>query len=458
MPSDKSITLTVLGGGGEVGANCFHLNFEGYHVLLDSGTHPKKDGIESLPAFNLLNRAPDALLVSHAHVDHCGSVPYLVRQYPALRVHATHPTFRIMDRMLHNSVSVMELLARERGILEYPLYTHDEVNYAMGGVRGHEFRDPFSLFDGAPVEISFHHAGHVLGSASILLKLPGHTLFYTGDICETDQELLHGFEPLPREVQVDTLIIESTHGSTEDDRVRPYRKEALRMGEEITGVLRRGGTVLIPSFALGRTQELANVVARLQEEGLIPDVPVYTSGLGRALYEIYNRFDSYLAPGAVLRPLERFLKIGNVWDRSVVKQLISEPCIIIATSGMMLENTPSAMIAQEMVREEQHGVFFVGYVDHETLGYKLLTSSVGDWLEFELGKPPVEVKLENIQRFYFSAHAPRTSLQRVIERLRPKNVVFVHGDPDAIAWMKEHTANGHTTFAPLVGQSVTLEV
>jgi Cft2 family RNA processing exonuclease len=327
----------------------------------------------------------------------------------------------------------------------------------MGGVRGHEFRQPFSICDGAPVEISFHHAGHVLGSASILMKTPGHTLFYTADICETDQELMAGFDPLPKDVQVDTLMIESTHGSTGDDRVRPYRKEALRMGEEIKGVLRRGGCVLIPSFALGRTQELANVVARLQEEGLIPDVPVYTSGLGRALYEIYNRFDNYLQPDAVLRPLDRFGKIGNVWDKSVVRQLISEPCVIIATSGMMLENTPSAMIAQEMVKEEQHGIFFVGYVDHETLGYKLLNSGVGAWLEFELGKPPVEVKLENIQRFYFSAHASRTSLQNVINRLHPKNVVFVHGDPDALAWMKANTSNGCRTCAPVVGQSVVLE-
>jgi Cft2 family RNA processing exonuclease len=384
-------------------------------------------------------------------------VPYLIRQFPALRAHTTHPTFRIMDRMLHNSVSVMELLARERGIMEYPLYSHDDVNYAMGGVRGHAFDRPFPIIDGAPIDISFHRAGHVLGSASILMRTPGHTLFYTGDICETNQELMEGYAPLPKDVQVDTLIIESTHGSTDDGRVRPYRKEALRMGEEITGVLRRGGAVLIPSFALGRTQELANVVARLQEEGLIPDVPVYTSGLGRALYEIYNRFEEYLHPDATLRPLDRFGKIGNVWEKGVVKQLISEPCIIIATSGMMLENTPSAMIAQEMVKDERHGIFFVGYVDHETLGYKLLNAAPGTWLEFQLGAPPVEVKLENIQRFYFSAHAPRTALQKVIDRLHPKNVVFVHGDPDAIAWMKEHTSNGHRTYAPLVGQSIVLE-
>ncbi|MBI2434744.1 MAG: MBL fold metallo-hydrolase [Candidatus Hydrogenedentes bacterium] len=456
MNSSNSITLNVLGGGGEVGASCFHLVLDGYHVVLDSGTHPKKDGIEALPEFRLLHRAPDALLVSHAHVDHCGSVPYLVRQFPALRIHSTLPTVRIMDRMLHNSVSVMELLARERGILEYPLYSHDDVNYAMGGVRGHNFEETFPLVEGGPVEISFHHAGHVLGSASILLKAPGHTLFYTGDICETDQELMAGYSLL-NNVHVDTLIIESTHGSTDNSHVRPYPQEALRLGHAIAEVLHQGGSVLIPSFALGRTQEMLNIVARLQEEGVIPEAPVFASGLGRAIYEIYNRFERYLHPDATLRPLDQFGRIGNVWERSVVRDLLAEPGIIIATSGMMLENTPSAMIAQEMVKRTHHGIFFVGYVDHETLGYRLLHSEPGELLEFSLGAPPVEVKLRNIQRFYFSAHAPRTSLRSVIERLHPKNVVFVHGDPPALAWMKEHTANGYRTHVPMVGQSVVLE-
>jgi len=156
-----------------------------------------------------------------------------------------------------------------------------------------------------------------------------------------------------------------------------------------------------PSFALGRTQEVLNFVSRLQEEGKIPNVPVYASGLGRAVYELYDRFQEYLHPEAMLRPLEEFARIGNVWKPGVVSRLISEPCIIVATSGMMLENTPSALIAEEMVKSKHHGIFFVGYLDHETLGYKLLHATPGDALQFGLKRPKESVVLENIKRFSF---------------------------------------------------------
>ncbi len=457
MDSAKTIQLTVLGGGGEVGANCFQLTINGQHILLDSGTHPKKDGLGALPVFSLLRRAPEVLLVTHAHQDHCGSIPYLMRQYPGITAHATHPTVKVVDRMLHNSVSVMGLLARERGVADYPLYEHEDVDYAMQRFEGHDFEEPFKLPLSTPVTATFRRAGHVLGAASILIKAPGHTVYYTGDICETAQELIDGFSPLDPSVKVDTLIIEATHGANEHAGVHHYQDEIYRMGEDINIVLERGGAVLIPSFALGRTQEVLNFVARLQEEGRIPQVPIYASGLGRAVYELYDKYFEYLKPGAVLRPLDDFDRIGNVWKPGVAKKLISEPCIIVATSGMMLENTPSAMIAEEMVQSTHHGIFFVGYLDHETLGYKLLHASPGDELLFGLENARVPVSLTNIKRFSFSGHAPRETLRGVIEHIKPKNIIFVHGDRPAIDWMKEHAGAGYNAFAPDIGQSITLE-
>ncbi len=456
MASRKSITFSVLGGGGEVGANCFQITQNGYQLLLDCGTHPKKEGLDSLPAFSLLTRAPDALLVSHGHVDHCGSMPYLLRQFPSVTTYTTLPTARIMDRMLHNSVSVMETIAKERGITEYPLYDHEDVGYAMRRVEHFDFEQPFSLGAEEEIGVTFHHAGHVLGSASILVRMPGHTLFYTGDICENDQELMGGYTPLDDGVEIDTLVIESTQGAADESIVSPYFQESLRLGECIRRVLKGGGSVLLPSFALGRMQEILNVVARLQEEGVIPEVPVYASGLGRAIYELYDRFTDYLAPDAELRPLTQFGRIGNVFDPAVVERLLQEPCIMVATSGMMLENTPSALIAQEMVRYNHHGIFFVGYVDPDTLGYKLLNAKPGERLRFALGCPSVEVKLENIHRLHFSAHANRKSLRAIVERLKPKNVVYVHGDPEALTWMRDNTANGSHTYMPQIGQTVTL--
>ena len=454
MAISSGITFSVLGGGGEVGANCFLVEAEGHQILLDCGTHPKKDGKEALPDFSLLKRTPDALIVSHAHVDHCGAVPYLARMHPTLRTYTSIPTARIMDRMLHNSVAVMSTIARERGVRDYPLYEHKDVNYAMRGVRGYEFATPFLLPLDPPVEATFYYSGHVLGSASILLRFSDHVVFYTGDMCETDQELMGGLKPLEQHLRVDTLITESTHGATDESGVGSYAEESLRLGEAVTEVLERGGCALIPSFALGRTQEVLNILARLQEEGRVPLAPIYASGLGRAIYELYDRFYPYLKGGANLRPLEQFGRIGNVWRPSEVKRLLEEPCIIVATSGMMLENTPSAMIAQEMVQHPRHGILFVGYVDPETLGYRLLNSQPGDRLQFAIGHPETEVRISTVKRLHFSAHAPRNALLRSIERIAPRNVVFIHGDPEAIDWMSDHARPGGNHYRPALGQTI----
>lgn len=458
MGNNANIGFDVLGGGGEVGASCFQLRIKGHSILLDAGTHPKKEGFEALPEYALLSKAPEAVLLSHGHVDHVGSLPYLVKQFPYVKSYTTPPTARIMDRMLHNSVSVMTTIKKERGIDAYPLYEHEDVSYAMRGVRTHELDTPFSLpIDGLDCEARFLHSGHVLGSASILLKTPGHNIFYTADICESDQELMEGYAPHDLDCPVDTLIIEATHGATEESRVASYADETRRLGESMSAVLRGGGVVMIPCFALGRMQEILNIVARLQEEGAVPRVPIYTSGLGRAIYEIYDRFYDYLNPEAILRPLDMFGRIGNVWEPQTVTNLLEEPCVLVATSGMLLENTPSALIAEQMVKQNHHGIFFAGYLDHETLGYKLLHAEKGAALQFALGRPPVEVKLENIKRFHFSAHAPRKALKRVVERLHPANVIYVHGDPDALRWMQDNTSNGARAFAPTVGQSLVLE-
>ncbi len=457
MESYSSINFSVLGGGGEVGANCFQLAVNGCRILLDCGTHPKKDGLDCLPSFDLLDRRPDAYFVSHGHVDHCGAIPYLCKQFPSTRGFATIPSARIIDRMLHNSAVVMDMLAKERGIADYPLYDHFDVGHAMRFLEARPFSEPFTFCEGFDAQAEFIHAGHVLGSASILLRFPGHTVLYTGDISRTRQFLMGGCSRLPGKVHVDTLIIESTLGATEEETAGSYNDEVYRFAEAMRRVLHRGGTVLVPSFALGRTQEIANIIAQLQEEGELPFTPIYTVGLGRAVYEIYDKFIEYLHPHSTLRPLSRFERLGNVWDPAVVQNLLRRPSIIVATSGMMTENTPSAMLAQTMVKSSHHGIFFVGYLDPDTLGYKLLHAKPGAALQFELGAPPVNVVLEDIAQYRFSAHASRSDLAAIIDRIHPRNIIYVHGDEDALDWMRSNTGNGATSFVPAVGQTITIE-
>ena len=193
------------------------------------------------------------------------------------------------------------------------------------------------------------------------------------------------------------------------------------------------------------------------DAGELPDVPVYASGLGRAIHEIYLRHTDYLQPNANLRSLDEYESIGDVWDPEVRRALLAEPAIIVATSGMMIENTPSAMLAKEMVKHQRHGIFFVGYLDPDTLGYKLLHAEPGDALTFDRGGKPVKVRLQNRQTFSFSAHAPREDLQSVVEHVQPENVVLVHGDIDAIERMRDFCNGAARVFAPMLGETIALD-
>ena len=451
------IEFTAIGDGTQIGANCYRLRFGDHDIVIDCGLHPKREGMNATPDWTMFDKPPTALIVSHAHIDHCGTVPYLMKMFPDLPCYVTKPTQRIMDRMLHNSVHVMTIASKERGVSGYPLFRHTDVEEAMRRVVAFEYGLEKHMAADCPITVEFRPAGHVLGSASVILRHEGHTLCYTSDICVTDQALLPGMVPFDKDMGIDSLVIESTRGAHVDDYPITYEAEVDRLTEAIASVVKGGGVALVPVFALGRMQELLNIIHRKQESGEIPDCPVYSSGLGRAVYEVYSRYEHYLLPGADLVPLANFDPVGDVWDPQSRRKLLKDPCIIAATSGMMIENTPSAMLSIDMIQDERHGIFFVGYLDPDTLGYKVLNSKIGDVFQFSTQGDAAERKLENIQRFHFSAHAPREDLIGVVTDVEPKNVVFVHGDDDAVAWMRDNTNGASKKFTPAKGETVTLE-
>ncbi len=450
------IEFTAMGHGTQIGANCYRLTIGDDDIIIDCGLHPKHEGTDATPNWDLFDRPPKALIVSHAHIDHCGSVPYLMRMFPEMPCYTTKPTARIMDRMLHNSVHVMTIASKERGVKGYPLFRHGDVEEAMKRVVAFEYGKEFNVDYRCPVTVEFRPAGHVLGSASIIIRADGHTLCYTGDVCATDQALLPKLESYD-DVDIDTLVIETTRGAHVEDYPVSYESEIERFTEAVAGVLKGGGVVLVPVFALGRMQELLNIIHRKQEEGAIPDCPVYSSGLGRAVYEVYSRYEHYLLPGADLVPLANFDAVGDVWQPKARRKLLKTPSIICATSGMMIENTPSAMISIDLIQDDRNGIFFVGYLDPDTLGAKVLNSKVGDVFQFSTNGDVGERKLTNIQRFHFSAHAPREDLMAIIDAAKPRNVVYVHGDDAAVEWMRDNTDNAINKFTPGRGETVNLD-
>jgi Cft2 family RNA processing exonuclease len=270
-----------------IGASAWFVEIEGHRILLDAGTHPKREGRSALPLYSKVTGPElDAIAISHCHHDHVGSLPVALRHFPGAHVLMTELSYFLVERVLHNSVNVMQRQRTELGIQEYPLYSHDEVDDIAPVFQGFKYNREIDWASfrkaRAGVEsptLEFFDAGHALGSAGMLIRGEEETLFYTGDVCFHDQTILKSARF--HDVQADVLIMESTRGNREVPAGFTREKEIERLSASIERVLDRKGSVLIPTFALGRTQEILALLALLIREGRLRRQPVYIGGLGR---------------------------------------------------------------------------------------------------------------------------------------------------------------------------------
>ena len=459
-------TFTVLGGGQEIGANSYLLSLSGVPLLLDAGLHPKKFGLESLPDYDRIERELEAIFITHAHLDHVGSLPVINHRHPQAPIFATLPTKDIALRMLHNTVTVMNIFREEKGLGEYPFFDHEDLWSLAGEIMGLEYKISRSssargkqiysekLHLRGGIQARFLPAGHVLGAGGILFRQGRRFLFYTGDISLQAQALIPG-AILPEE-KIDTLILECTYGNDPAYYSQNRQKEIESFAREAGLILSAGGCVLIPAFALGKTQELLCIIYQLMRTEKIPSVPLFISGLGKSITEIYQGHRRYLRPQASILGFDLFSVLGYLDDLSI-QDLLKDPCIIVATNGMMVENTPSARIARWMVLEKRHGIFFCGYVDPEALGYRVFHARPGEALAFSPEGDPVTIQNSNIRRFYLSSHADRYELLEVARRIKPRNIVLVHGEKEGMEFMKGELEGEFRVCMGERGKTITLD-
>src|SRR5205807_10292322 len=422
----------------------------GHHrLVLDCGMHPKETGEDALPNFKAIaGREIEAILVSHAHQDHIGTLPVLMRRLPTARVFMTEATAEVGNVLLHNSVNVMTRQREEIGPAVaglYPLFTHRETDRASERWRWCPMRQRFTITgERAPkrekdaLTFEFFDAGHVLGSSGILLRAEGQTVFYTGDVNFDDQTIMEA-AVFPDE-KIDVLIMECTRGDHAKPAGWTRPSEEQRLLEGLANAFDRGACVLIPVFALGKTQEILAMLYKFRRQRLLPEFPIYIGGLSSKFTDIYDRRTHTTRRQMPHQKLMRDVAPYILNDETVRDTPVRGGRVYVLSSGMMIPKTLSNVFARRIIENPIHSIFFVGYANPESPAGLLRDAGIGGEVALDPNKPRQQIRC-NIEQFQFSAHATRESLIHYAAKTSPNKILLVHGDPPAVEWMRDTLSN-----------------
>ena len=431
-PVTKSdwVKVTALGGFREVGRSCLLVQTPNNKVLIDCGINPEtSEGSRAFPYLNAMNLALDeldAVIVTHAHLDHCGFVPYLFAYGFDGPVYCTPPT---RDLMALLQFDYLGILAKGNA---NPPYQEKDIRKQLSHVVVREYEE---VTDISPeVKLTFHNAGHILGSAMVHLHMGEglHNLVYTGDIKYGFTKL---FEPahtcFPR---LETLFMESTYGGRDD--IMPSRQDTDRgLMEKIHQVIQNKGKVLIPVFSVGRSQEIMLVLEEYAlTHGESFECPIYIDGMILEASAIHTAYPEYLKPSVQRRVLSNRSpfesKIFEVvkGDRKAIAE--GDPAVILAPSGMM-SGGPSVEYFKMMAEDPKNLIVFVGYQSSLSFGRRIqrgqkeipTTDSDG-----RLTSVKVNMQVATVEGF--SGHSDRNQLLSFAKNVKPspERVFTMHGD------------------------------
>jgi KH/beta-lactamase-domain protein len=425
------VRITFLGSTRQVGRSAILVKTRETQVLLDCGVNPGTNyPINSYPRidvdeFEISNL--DAVVITHAHLDHCGFLPYIYKYGYDGPVYCSEPTASVMTLLQSDYIDV----TRKEGRVS-PYSPEDIFKVILHTI-------PLSygeVTDVSPdIRLTLHNAGHILGSSLVHLHIGKglYNIVYTGDFKYGPTALLQPASSyFPR---VETLIMESTYGAP--DNLSPSREETETMFVNTTNNILKKGKVLIPVPAVGRAQEILMVINQYMDQGDLLKVPVYIEGMINEATGIHTAYPNYLSHDIRDQILEQGVNPFESDYFTVVKQQDSRqeiaeggPCIIIATAGMM-EGGPVLEYFKLLAPEENNGILFVSYQVAGTMGQRVQSGMNSAQLYNQEGKMEIiNIALSNHTIQGFSGHSDRRQLINYVKRLRPqpRKVFVVHGE------------------------------
>jgi metallo-beta-lactamase family protein len=453
-------TLTFLGAAQTVtGSRHLLTTNSGKKVLIDAGLFQGRKELRQR------NWAPwtagrlDAVVLTHAHIDHTGILPRLCAQGVVGRVLCTQGTRELSALLLPDSGHLQEEDARranQRGYSKHdpalPLYTAADGQAAVQRMEAFPFDVPVKVVDG--VEVTFRRAGHILGSAFLDLRADGKRLLFSGDLGRYGTPLLADPEP---PTPADALLLECTYG----DRTHPEEPAADQLASAIDDAMKRGGPLLIPAFAVGRTQELLFLWRRLEHEGRIPKIALFVdSPMATDATPLYLKHPEDQSEG-VRALLEQHVRPLNPSRLTFVRggaesaRLLDRTGFfaVIAASGMATGGRILGHLERHLP-SPQATVLLVGYQAEETRGRRLLEGAK----ELKLHGQLVPVRAKVLQMSGFSAHADWKEEERWLSGAPPPGRVFlVHGEPAGLEAQRARlSAKGWRVESPAQGATVTI--
>lgn len=417
----ESVEIEMLGAGNEVGRSAILVRGV-ENILLDCGVKIQPEP----PKYPDLPKGIDACVISHAHLDHCGAAPMLFAN-GTKNMYMTDATLELSTLLINDSMKV----ARKEGY--FTPFGKNDLKAMIKGTRAMNYNHKFRI---GGFSCSLYDAGHIPGSAGVLMHSikNGRKIFYTGDIQTADSQLLRGCR-LP--AGADTLIIESTYGVRDHP---PREKEEKRLLEEVEEALAQNEVVLMPVFAIGRAQEVMLILEKYAGR-------IALDGMAKSASEIVSNHGRYLKNKGRFRNMLKRVKFIRT-DAERAKALGRYPIII--TSAGMLGGGPAIHYLRAMQKWKASKVIFTGFLVEESPGRNLIETKI-----FKNAEEQFHVHCE-LHQFGLSAHAGRSGLFDIIRKLKPKQVICVHGDQCGEFAKDISERFGIDAFAPKNGESVRI--
>ncbi len=428
IPGEQWVRVTTMGGFRQVGRSASLLMTRESRVLIDCGLDPNSDATPyfAIPEADITKI--DAVVITHAHLDHCGTLPALFKSGYQGPVYCTPPTRDLMALLQLDNIKL------SFGENKKTQYEAKDVRTEILHTIVLKYNETTDI---APdIRLTFHNAGHILGSAIAHFHIGDglHNVAFSGD---TKFEKTWLFNPAANKFpRLETLIIESTYGGQKD--VQPSRIDASEeMGRLLLSAAEHGGKVLIPVFAVGRSQEVMLVIEELMRGGRIPKCPVYLDGMIWEATAIHTAYPEYLNnqlrtqifqqnENPFLSPIFRRVETSSMREEICHSP---DPCIVLATSGMM-SGGPVMEYFREWADDEKNWLLFVGYQSDGSIGRTIQRGKSEITLTLK-GKPiNLDIKMQRATVDGFSGHSDRKQLMRYIGSLdpRPDRIVVGHGD------------------------------